>query len=443
MERRTKKKLQYAAAGLFLVGMLIVVGISDEKWTDETAKEAADKVTALNTKTDVPSTQPTGEKSTGLSIDSTMKELLADDRAKAVLDKHMPGFASSPELQQGMGMSFKRIAGFAQLPDEMLKTVDEELSELGKSALAEKGPESGDKTALSINSTMKELLADERAKVIIDKHMPGMSTNPQLQQAMGMSLKQVASYGPVPDETVTAMDEELGKLAEQASTAVAVAADLRKITAVEAKGIADAHVKAVGGSDAIARIRTVKRMGTMSVEASAGAFSGTVEEIFDLSNDRGYKSAEVSGYIRKAGWSGDSGWDSDPQTGVTDMPALELAQARSSSGPSPLAAIYAKLGAGALKEVGEGEYNGKECIVVRAEVEGLSMVFYINQKTNLLDGLSTPGTGMTFENHRTADGVHFPGKSTMKEAAQNLTVITEYHTTEVNGEVDATKFKRP
>ncbi len=126
------------------------------------------------------------------------------------------------------------------------------------------------------------------------------------------------------------------------------------------------------------------------------------------------------------------------------MPADELAQVKYNVGPSPLAVVYAKQGAEALKEAGEGEFSGKKCTVVRAEAAGSSMVFYINRKTNLLDGMSIPGNvEMTFENHKAVDGVQFAGKSTQKAVAENITTITEYGTTDVNGQIDAAKFKKP
>jgi len=48
--------------------------------------------------------------------------------------------------------------------------------------------------AFSINSTVREVLADERAKAILEKHIPGASTHPQLDMAMAMTLREVASY---------------------------------------------------------------------------------------------------------------------------------------------------------------------------------------------------------------------------------------------------------
>lgn len=44
------------------------------------------------------------------------------------------------------------------------------------------------------NSTIRQLMNDERAKAVIEKHLPGASTHPQLSEAMYMTLGEVASY---------------------------------------------------------------------------------------------------------------------------------------------------------------------------------------------------------------------------------------------------------
>ena len=154
-----------------------------------------------------------------------------------------------------------------------------------------------------------------------------------------------------------------------------------------AESIIDAHIRAVGGAEAIARIKTIHRTGTISGQSSFGPLSGTVEEIFDLSKNRGYTSMELTGYSRKTGWTGDSGWVSDTQAGVTEMPADEAAFANYIGGPSPLAAIHADQGFAALKEVGEKEFNGKKCAVVSVDE---TIEFFVNQETNLLEGMTIP-----------------------------------------------------
>lgn len=73
--------------------------------------------------------------------------------------------------------------------------------------------------ALSINSTMKDLLADAGAKTILenaggDTGHAGWTDDPQLQPAMGMSLKEMAGYsqGQLTEEMLAKVDEALGKL---------------------------------------------------------------------------------------------------------------------------------------------------------------------------------------------------------------------------------------
>ena len=68
--------------------------------------------------------------------------------------------------------------------------------------------------ALSIDSTIGELLADEKAKAVLEKHLPGISTNAQIDMAKGMSLKAIApmSQGAITDVIVSAIAEDLSKL---------------------------------------------------------------------------------------------------------------------------------------------------------------------------------------------------------------------------------------
>lgn len=75
--------------------------------------------------------------------------------------------------------------------------------------------------ALSINSTLKELVTDPRAKAILEdmkvdngQTNPGWTDDPQFAPAMGMSLVQLAGYVPdkVSAEEMQRVDGELGKL---------------------------------------------------------------------------------------------------------------------------------------------------------------------------------------------------------------------------------------
>ncbi len=67
------------------------------------------------------------------------------------------------------------------------------------------------KEALSIDSTLGELHADEEAKAILEGPLPGWTSSPQLE---GITLRQIAAYsqGTIADETLRELDEALSKL---------------------------------------------------------------------------------------------------------------------------------------------------------------------------------------------------------------------------------------
>ena len=64
------------------------------------------------------------------------------------------------------------------------------------------------------SSTIRDLIADERARAIIERHMPGASKHPDLPQAMYMSLREVSYYpesGLTPSK-LKEIDEELKQI---------------------------------------------------------------------------------------------------------------------------------------------------------------------------------------------------------------------------------------
>lgn len=71
-----------------------------------------------------------------LTIHSTLRDILSDERAKAVLEKHMPGASSHPDLPMAMHMTLQQISYYpeaaeAGLSQEKLQAIDAELKALG------------------------------------------------------------------------------------------------------------------------------------------------------------------------------------------------------------------------------------------------------------------------------------------------------------------------
>lgn len=64
------------------------------------------------------------------------------------------------------------------------------------------------------------ILDDPAAKAIVEKHIPGMTTDEQVDMARGMTLKAVQQYSPdaVTDKALAAIDVEFAKLPAKPSS---------------------------------------------------------------------------------------------------------------------------------------------------------------------------------------------------------------------------------
>ena len=68
--------------------------------------------------------------------------------------------------------------------------------------------------ATTVDSPMSVLFADERVKTILEKHCPGMTSDPKMKMAMGMTLKQIMPFsgGRVTASIIEAISEDMAKL---------------------------------------------------------------------------------------------------------------------------------------------------------------------------------------------------------------------------------------
>ena len=64
------------------------------------------------------------------TIDTPIEALMADERAKAVLTKHLPGIDQPPAYEQFKALSLKALAPFSQglISDELLGKIDADLT---------------------------------------------------------------------------------------------------------------------------------------------------------------------------------------------------------------------------------------------------------------------------------------------------------------------------
>lgn len=85
---------------------------------------------------------------------------------------------------------------------------------LAQAAGAAPAAHAGHAKYTSAETEIGVLLDDPAAKAIIEKHIPGMTTNDQIDMARGMTLKMIQQYSPddVTDARLSAIDADLAKL---------------------------------------------------------------------------------------------------------------------------------------------------------------------------------------------------------------------------------------
>jgi hypothetical protein len=67
------------------------------------------------------------------SIESKLGDLLDNEATKAILEKHLPGISTHPQIAMGKGFALSMVAKFSGglITDELLGLVDTDLKALG------------------------------------------------------------------------------------------------------------------------------------------------------------------------------------------------------------------------------------------------------------------------------------------------------------------------
>ena len=68
----------------------------------------------------------------GLNANSTIGEILADPRGKAIVDALLPGLSDNEQLKAAYGMTFWGIAGMMRLPEQLIQQLIKQLDQLAQ-----------------------------------------------------------------------------------------------------------------------------------------------------------------------------------------------------------------------------------------------------------------------------------------------------------------------
>ncbi len=200
--------------------------------------------------------------------------------------------------------------------------------------------------------------------------------------------------------------------------------------------IMEAHVKALGGKDAIAKVENFKSRSEVTMKSGFGGMNGTADEIVDLKEKRYYSDLDLGQFKKTEAMVGDSGWSKGTE-GDLEMDANAIAFAKMSLGVSPLLSAH-ETAKGALKVKGVEKFNDKNCHVIAA---GSNVDYFVDTKSSLLEGMKIANVGtLVLGDYNETDGVLFPKKRSLTIDAQGILIDYKFSYTKTNVEIDEALF---
>jgi len=200
--------------------------------------------------------------------------------------------------------------------------------------------------------------------------------------------------------------------------------------------VIEAHVKALGGKEAVSRVDNIERKAKASLEGSFGSMSGTVEEIADIKGNRYFNDLDLGQYKKTQAMVGDGGWFKGTE-GEGKMSDQDIGFAKIYLGVSPLLTAY-ETSKDLLTVEGTETFGDNECYIVAIEKE---VEYFVGVKSNLLEGIKlSDAVTISLSNYKETDGVQLPTKQTMNIEAQGITLEYALDSMKINVEIDDSLF---
>lgn len=210
--------------------------------------------------------------------------------------------------------------------------------------------------------------------------------------------------------------------------------------------VLDRYVTALGGKAAIQKVKS--RITTGTFELPEDGITGVVTFYAKAPNKRRYTlDVPGVGQIDQC-FDGTAGWANNPQTGVRDLSAAELAQERISAdfyAPLNIQATFSGLAVRGKEKVGE-----QDAIVLEGkESTGGPRVMYFDAASGLLIRVTvvreSEGSQVTVENYlddyRDVDGVKVPHR--LIQVQPQFRIITQVTEVRNNAPVEEAVFAKP
>jgi len=232
----------------------------------------------------------------------------------------------------------------------------------------------------------------------------------------------------------------------EAPKADAAKADAKPSALPTVDDVLDKYVKAIGGKEAIEKVKSRSMKGSFDIEAMG--VSAPVEIFAKAPNKNALKIDIPNMGVVNRIFDGATGWESNPMSGLRELSGVELAQMKRSSD------FYANINL--KKQYAKMEVKGKEkvgsyetYVIEAAPAEGSPEKLYFDVNTGLqvrhdveADGPQGKMTAEIYmDDYKDVDGVKIP--HTMKQVNQMMTWVMKITEIKNNVEIDDAKFNKP
>ena len=148
--------------------------------------------------------------------------------------------------------------------------------------------------------------------------------------------------------------------------------------------IIDAHIKAVGGLDAIKKVKSIVKVSQVISKSAAGESSGTTTEVFDLVGERGRVDLDLQDFKEAKGWRGQQGGRVSTAAPLRASTLDEVGVDKITVPISIVQAISGAFGTEAFRSVENVQFDGKPCI--KMTIINNPLIVYLDAATKLIAG---------------------------------------------------------
>ena len=217
---------------------------------------------------------------------------------------------------------------------------------------------------------------------------------------------------------------------------------------MNAEAIMKAHIKALGGMEAMDKVRTIKVGGSMSMYMG-DELLGTFELVWVVGK-KFYQKIDLGVLVSNSAWNGTVGWI-DTGNRPRDLLHGEIGMFSRAVHFNPLVAVWKEYGIESIEVLPEETHEDKTYHVLQTS-EQADIKYYLDKQNHLLARMSAPVefVGLPFdecvshfEDYASNDGALLPGAWTLiygeGAAVQKFTV----NESKINEDLDDSLFEKP